>query len=73
MRSTIRTSYWPSIAMREPLLAVGGKVGNVPDLTEGLDQIIGGIAIVFDDQETHDGPAISTVGAFPHCGGTVSS
>ncbi len=55
---------------REPLLAVGGEVGNVPDLAEGLDQIVGGIAIVFDDQQTHDGPAISTVGAFPHCGGT---
>ena len=42
--------------LREPFLAVGGEVGHMPDLAEGLDQIVGGIAVVFDDQETHGDP-----------------
>ena len=50
---------------REALLAVGREIGHVADLAEGLDQVVGGVAVVFDDQETHDGSAIFTVWDFP--------
>ena len=38
----------------------------MPDLPKGLHEIVGGIAIVFDDQETHGEPAISRISAIPH-------
>ena len=41
---------------REPLLAVRRLVGDMADLAEGLDQIVGGVAVVFDDQQAHGGP-----------------
>ncbi|MGY3364926.1 hypothetical protein ACVWZL_002051 [Bradyrhizobium sp. GM2.4] len=34
-------------------LAVGGVVGNVPDLTKSLHEVVGGFAVVFDDEEAH--------------------
>jgi hypothetical protein len=49
----------------EPFLAIGGKVGDVADLAERLGEILGGIAIVFDDEQTHDEAAISRIGDFP--------
>ena len=50
--------------MREPLLAVARKVGDMADLAEGLDQVVGGVAVVFDDQEAHGDPALS-IGPLP--------
>ena len=38
---------------REPVLAVGGPVGHMADLAEGLDQIIRGVAVVLDDEQAH--------------------
>ena len=37
----------------EPVLAVGGVVGHVADLAEGLDQVVGRVAVIFDDEEAH--------------------
>ena len=34
-------------------LAVGRMVGHMADLAERLDEVFGGIAVVFDDQQTH--------------------
>jgi hypothetical protein len=42
----------------------------MPDLTERLGQIVGGVAVVFDDQETHDEPTVSRIRDFPG-GGTL--
>ena len=39
--------------MREAVLAVAGEVGHVADLAERLHQVVGGITIVFDNQQTH--------------------
>jgi hypothetical protein len=33
----------------------------MPDLAKRLGQVVGGVAIVFDDQETHDEMAVSRV------------
>jgi hypothetical protein len=33
----------------------------MPDLAECLHQVIGGIPVVFDDQETHDEPTVSRI------------
>ena len=54
MRSTISTSYWPSSAMRLAFLAVGRLVGDMADLAERLDQVIGRVAIVLNDEKAHD-------------------
>ena len=37
----------------EPLLAVGRMISDVADLAERLDEVFSGIAVVFDDQQTH--------------------
>ena len=42
--------------MRKTLLAVIRKVGDMPDLAEGLGEIVGCIAVVFNDEEAHDDP-----------------
>ena len=52
----------------ESLLAVGRQVGDMPDLAECLRQIVGGVAIVFDDQETHDESAVSWISDVPRRG-----
>jgi hypothetical protein len=38
---------------RQTLLAVGGLIGDMADLAEGLDQIIGRVAIILDYQKAH--------------------
>src|SRR5262249_1149240 len=52
--------------MREPLLAVDREVGDVADLAKRLHQVIGGISVIFDDQETHDESTVSRIGDFPY-------
>ena len=54
----------------EPLLAVGRQLGDMPDLAERLGEVVGGIAVVFDYQKTHDEPVVSRIGDFP-CGRLV--
>jgi hypothetical protein len=54
----------------EALLAICRQVGDMSDLTERLGQIVGRVAVVFDDQETHDEPTVSRISDFPR-GGTV--
>jgi hypothetical protein len=39
--------------MSQSFLAVGRKLRDMTHLAERLDQVIGRIAIVFDDQEAH--------------------
>src|SRR5262249_12893598 len=56
--------------MGESFLAVGRQVGDMPDLAECLRQIVGGVAVVFDDQETHDESAVSWISDVPR-GGTI--
>src|SRR5262249_9370965 len=51
--------------MRQPFLAVAGEIRNMTDLAKRLREIIGGIAVIFDDQETHDEPAILSVAGLP--------
>jgi hypothetical protein len=43
--------------MGEPLLAVGRQIGDMTDLAERLGEIVGCIAIVFNDEKSHDDPA----------------
>ena len=38
---------------RLALLAVGGVIGDVADFAKRLDQIVGGVAIVLDNQKAH--------------------
>ena len=38
---------------RETLLAVGGVVGDMAGLAKGADEVVRGVAVVFDDQESH--------------------
>ena len=38
---------------REALLAVGRLVRDMADLAKRLDQIVGRVAVVFDDQKAH--------------------
>jgi hypothetical protein len=38
---------------RQALLAVGRAIGDMADLAERLDQIIGGVAVVLDDEKAH--------------------
>ena len=45
--------------MGEPLLAIGGKVGDMPDLAKRLREVVGSIAVVFNDQKPHGRPALS--------------
>src|SRR5262245_46789192 len=45
--------------MGEAFLAIGGKIGNMPNLAKGLRKIVGSIAVVFDDQKPHDRPALA--------------
>jgi hypothetical protein len=52
--------------MGESLLAVDREVGDVADLAECLHQVIGGISVVFDDQETHDESTVSRIGDRPY-------
>ena len=40
---------------RQALLAVGRLIGDMADLAECLHQIIGGVAVVFDDEKAHGG------------------
>ena len=54
--------------MGEALLAVGRQVGDVADLAKGLHQVVGGIAVVFDDQETHDESTVSRISDVPRGG-----
>ena len=37
-------------------------IGDMADLAEGLDEIVGGVAIVFDDQQAHGDPVRLRVG-----------
>ena len=48
----------------QALLAVGRVVGDVADLAEGLGEIVGGVAVVFDDQKAHGDPPGPGVGKF---------
>src|SRR5262249_57765999 len=40
----------------------------MPDLAECLGQIVGGVAVVFDDQQTHDESAVSWISDVPRRG-----
>jgi hypothetical protein len=60
----------PVEGLSEAFLAICRKVGDMPDFTERLGQIVGGVAVVFDDQETHDEPTVSRIRDFPG-GGTL--
>ena len=42
-----------AVGHRQALLAVAGEIGDMADFTERLDQIVGGLAVVFDDQQAH--------------------
>ena len=37
----------------EAVLAVAGAIGDVPGLAEGFDQIVGRVAVVFDNEQAH--------------------
>ena len=52
--------------MGEPLFAVDREVGDVADLAKRFHQVIGGISVIFDDQETHDESTVSRIGDFPY-------
>ena len=41
------------LGKRQAFLAVAGEIGDVTDLAKRLDQIVGGLAVVFDDQKAH--------------------
>ncbi len=53
----------------ETLLAVSREVGDVAYLAERLGEIVGRIAIVFDDEKSHDdpvgGPVVDPIGPRP--------
>ncbi len=59
--------------MREPFLAVGRVLGDVADLAEGLDQVVGGVAVVFDDQEAHGDPVRSLPYVRPRSGNVCAA
>ena len=46
--------------LREPLLAVAGELGNVANLAERLHEVVGGITIVFDNQQTHSASILTS-------------
>ena len=46
----------------QAVLAVGGGVGDMADLAERLDQIVGGVAVVLDDQKAHGDPIRLRIG-----------
>jgi hypothetical protein len=48
----------PIHRLGQALLSIRRKIGHVTDFPKCLGKILSGIAIVFDDQETHDAPAI---------------
>src|ERR1700745_1333840 len=52
--------------MGESLLAVDREIGDVTDLAECLHQVIGGISVGFDDQETNDESTVSRIGDVPY-------
>ena len=41
---------------REALLAVSGLVGHVPDLAKSARDVVSGIAVIFDNEDSHGGP-----------------
>src|SRR5450631_3659558 len=47
---------------RQTVIAVIGGVGDMTDLTERLDQIVGGVAVVLDDQKAHGDPIRLRIG-----------
>ena len=47
---------------RQAVLAVGGGVGDMADFAERLDQIVGGVAVVLDDQKAHGDPVRLRIG-----------
>src|SRR6476659_262990 len=47
--------------MSEALFAVSRDIGHMANLAEGLGDVVGGVAVVFDDQETHDEVAVAWV------------
>ena len=48
----------PVERQRQPLLAVRRLVGDMADLAEGPGDVVGRVAVVFDDQEAHGGPLL---------------
>jgi len=47
--------YIADLGHRETFLAVGGEIRHIADLAECLDEIVGGLAVIFDDQDAHLG------------------
>ena len=45
----------------EPFLAIHCQIGNMADLAECLYQVVGGIAVIFDDEKTHDESTVSRI------------
>ena len=62
-----------AIGHRQALLAIAGEIGDMADFTKRLDQIVGGLAVVFDDQQAHlrgscgHGNVLSLTMARPPC------
>ena len=53
----------------QTFLAIAGQISNVTDLPERLDQIVSGLAVIFDDQKAHLGVGYGQVkSAFHHHG-----
>ena len=44
-----------AVGEREAFLAVAGEIGDVADFAKRLHEIVGGLAVVFDDQKAHAG------------------
>jgi hypothetical protein len=38
---------------RQPLFAIGGLIGDMAYFTQGPDDVVGGVTVVFDYQEAH--------------------
>ena len=44
-----------AVGERQAFLTIAGEIGDITDFTERLDEIVGGFAVVFDDQQAHLG------------------
>ena len=51
----------PVEGQRQALLAVRRLVGDMADLPEGPGDVVGGVAVVFYDQQAHGGPRMGAV------------
>ena len=47
---------------RQTFLAIAGEIGDVADFAKRLHQVVGGLTVVFDDQQSHLGVGCSQLG-----------